>query len=264
VPYNGIADAINKNFFMVKLALTSNIWQDFRQGMQMGISVLGSSYQFNLTGTSRMMLDLKSCVEAEKIYEAGGAVPRFVSNAAVPPAVSAVRSPITTSVVRETNPNAVLELAATRITTNLLLQARLPNARLIPSSDAPEYVRGRGAAWKADGSSGSVVIFPRGIVADAQTAATQVVQSDSNSCKGDFASVRSQDLVDGKIVTRVATTCKASSITWTIRYFILDGEQDGWIVYAVVGGEPNPTRPEDQPMSDANFQSAAVRSTNYH
>jgi hypothetical protein len=262
-PYSGVAFASAKNLAVLPVSQdsSSNIWNDFRQSILMSVNSSGRTVQFKLDGTSRLMIALKACVDAELLHESGGPLPQFVSTAIQPPP----QKPQIPTVPGTTNTtplaDAERELIATRIATNLLLQTRLPNAQLVGSSDIPDYVRGRGVAWKADGVYGTVAIYSRSAVNDAQQAATQITQSDSGICKGDFASIRAQSLVDGKIITRVSTGCKMSSGGWAGRYFILDGAQSGWIVYSILSQDLAPTQSDNSPLSNDNFQTAAIKAS---
>ena len=69
---------------------------------------------------------------------------------------------------------------------------------------------------------------------DAGQVASELVASDNAGCKGDFASGRSNELLDDKVITKAFTGCKDSSGTHTYRYFILNANSD-FIVYALTG-----------------------------
>jgi hypothetical protein len=158
-----------------------------------------------------------------------------------------------------------LEMAATRIATNLLLQAKLPNARLLAGTETPADLKGRGAVWTSDMGLGAVELLPASTGKDPQQVASSMLSGDASQCKGDFASSRSSELVDGKIVTKANSLCTESSGMRSIRYYILQAEPAGYVVYALAGsnagsgasgGAGISTTPR---MPDADFQTAAVK-----
>ena len=60
------------------------------------------------------------------------------------------------------------------------------------------------------------------------------LRATTQAAKGSFASGRSNELLDDKVITKAFTGCKDSSGTHTYRYFILNANSD-FIVYALTG-----------------------------
>jgi hypothetical protein len=155
-----------------------------------------------------------------------------------------------------------VEVAATRIASNLLLQAKLPNARLLSAAETPDGLKGRGAVWTSDMGAGAVELLSATAGKDPQQVASSMLSDDAGRCKGDFASSRSSDLVDGKIVTKANSLCTDSGGAHTYRYFILQADPSGYVVYALSGAGSGPGAPGASgpaPMKDADFQVAAVK-----
>ena len=233
----------------------SSLINAFRAGLRMTVYASGQTFAFSLDGTSRLMPGLAQCVATELAIERGEPPP--------PPPPSSASKPVP---VRPTMPhtqpmqtnNAELELAATRIASNLLLQARLPNAHIMSPAETPEAIKRLGVAWKSDAGMGAVELLSPAAGKDAQQVASQLVTSDAAVCKGDFASGRSSGLIDNTVVTKAFTGCKSSGGSGTIRYFILHSEGSGYIVYALASMGSQET-PSSSPLSDAVFEPAAIK-----
>jgi hypothetical protein len=231
----------------------------FRGARLMTIGVGGQNFGFALDGTSRLMVGLSRCVAAALAIERGEPPPTY-SDAAPPPPTRTVNPPAPQAPIPQTNRSAELELemAATRIATNLLLQAKLPNARLLGIPETPDSLKGRGAAWTSDAGFGAVELLSAAAGKDAQMVASSILADDASHCKGDFASGRSSDLVDSRIVTKVTSLCKDSDGARTFRYFIFQAEPAGYVVYALSGASGGGAASQ-VPMQDTDFQAAAVK-----
>ena len=155
-----------------------------------------------------------------------------------------------------------LELAATRIATSLLLQAKLPNGHLLSEGETPVFLRGLGAAWASDAGMGSVAVLPPASGHNANDVALNMITGGARVCKGEFAAGRSTSLVDDTLVTKAFTACSDSVGTRTVNFFILHREGSWYVVHAVTppkGGNQT----ADSPLRDAAFQAAAVKATIY-
>lgn len=241
-PWSGTAFVRSTNFVTVPMAPNSQLINAFRHSTVMTANASGQVFIFNLNGTSRLMPGLAQCVQSELAMEQGQ-----------PPAVS---HPESRSQPQQGGDS--LELAATRIASNLLLEAKLPNAHLLSRADTPEPIRGLGVAWKSDAGVGAVEILSPSAGKDAQDIASQLITTDAAACKGDFGSGRSSELIDNTVVTKAFTGCKASSGSTMIRYFILHHEGAGYVVYALAsGGQSEPAA--DSTLADTKFEPAAIK-----
>jgi hypothetical protein len=128
------------------------------------------------------------------------------------------------------------------------------------TNDTPARLKGRGAAWSSDLGEGAVALLPALVATDPQQAASQLISSDAATCKGDFASGRSSELVDDKLITKAFTGCKESTGTRAFRYFILQRPGSGFVVYELTGPTASSAEGGDSSAPrDATFQAAAVK-----
>lgn len=252
-PYTGSAQASDAHFVLLRMAQNPRLWEDFRQSLMMKIEANGQIFPFALTGTSRLLVDLSRCVQTELAIEKGEPPPRFADAAPAPKSQAIMQSP-------SQGRGAELELAATRIASNLLLGAKLAHAHLLAPNETPAGLKGRGVAWTSDTGLGAVWILPASVAADPQKAASQLISSDAADCTGDFVSGRSSELVDDKLVSKAFTACTKSSGTRAFRYFIIQRPGSGFIVYELTGAPPSPTNGGNNAApSDTTFQAAAVK-----
>lgn len=227
----------------------------FRGAYQMQIQARGRVYAFNLGGTSRLMIQLAQCVATQMAVERGEPPPSFPNTA-----------PATTRPMPATNPQPTLttdvrdqELTAARIASNLLLEAKLPNARLLGAGETPPGVKGRGVAWTSDYGLGAVWLIPASVAADPQQAASQLISSDAASCKGEFASGRSSELVDDKLITKAFTGCNDSAGTHTYRYFIMQRPGSQFVIFELAGSTMPGAGDSGQTSRETAFQTAAAK-----
>lgn len=253
-PWSGTAIPNSKTMAIVPMADNSALITAFRAGLLMTINASGQTFRFDLGGTSRLMVALAQCVQTELAIEKGEPPPVFASS---PPVVAPTRM---ASPPQPQGPSAAeLQLAATRIASNLLLQAKLPNAQLLTPAETPEDIRRLGVAWKSDFGLGAVELLPSTAGSDSQHVASGILDADAAVCKADFASGRSSELVDDTVVTKVLSACKDSTGTRAIQYFIVHREGAPYVVYALVSTSINGASAEPQAPNEANFQAAAVR-----
>jgi hypothetical protein len=253
-PWDGTASAINAQMATMPMANNSALINAFRGSTMMTAYASGQVFQFRLDGTSRLMAELADCVTTELAVERGEPPPHFADATPTPYKPAVIAPPVTPP------QDANLELAATRIASNLLLAANFPHARLLTTNDTPARLKGRGAAWSSDLGEGAVALLPASVATDPQQAASQLISSDAATCKGDFASGRSSELVDDKLITKAFTGCKESTGTRAFRYFILQRPGSGFVVYELTGPTASSAEGGDSSAPrDATFQAAAVK-----
>jgi hypothetical protein len=116
----------NGNSLEVRLPSGAEFIDEMRRGRTMTFSVPdGRHGTVLLEGMTRVSASLAQCVQAQMAAERTGAGPQ---QAAAPPPAAAPGAP-------QSSP--AFELAATRIASNLLLQAKLSNARLLGPTETP-------------------------------------------------------------------------------------------------------------------------------
>jgi hypothetical protein len=175
----------------------------------MNARVQGQLYQFNLNGTSSIMVQLVNCVRTALALENGQ--PGSNVAAAPPQPAAPLQIPPMT---QET------QVEAMQLATNFLLAARLSSARVLARSEMPTELASYGATWKADDALGGVKIFPPRPDLTGLAIASDLIGADSQTCKGKFASARSSELVDSDVVFRAATSCVDSENERSAQYFI--------------------------------------------
>jgi hypothetical protein len=252
-PWSGTARGINAHTVTVTMAEASPLINSFRGAYQMQVYAAGRTFAFNLNGTSRLMAQLARCVGAQLAIERGEPPPTYAA------APSRPLNPPTATPATAAASSAQFELAATRIASNLLLAAQLPHAHLLSAAETPANLRGRGAAWASDAGLGAVELVSAAAGKDPQHVASALIESDGTSCKGDFASGRSSQLVDDKVVTKAFTGCKDSAGTRAFRYFILQAGGGDFVVYELAGAGGASAPATDSPLRDDRFQAAAVK-----
>jgi hypothetical protein len=256
-PWSGSAIALDPHMVTVPMADDSRLITSFRGAYKMAITAAGRVYPFNLDGTSRLMISLVQCVQTQLAIEAGKPIPGFAPQ---PPPAPRIANNIPPPPVPP--PSAQYELLATRLASNLLLETKIPNARLLPTDLTPVQFRGRGVVWTSDAGVGAVILFPAAVAGkDAQQVTTWLISNDASACKGDFVSGRANELVDNTIVARSTTECRDSGGFHVHRYFTIPAlNSTDSIVFEVDTNTQEKTVPApDSVLSDTNFQAAAVR-----
>lgn len=219
-----------RHLVTVPMADNSALISAFRGAYTMSVQAGGETFGFDLTNTSALIPELVQCVQSQLAGTSGQ------------PAASATS----------------LELEATRVASNLLLAAKLPDAHLLPPSETPAALRGRGVAWTSDDGSGAVELLPATVGQGPAAVGSELIDSDARACNGDFASGRSSALVGDKVVTKVFTGCKDRQAASLVRYFIVQGSGGEFIVYSLFGDKTTAPPASGSPLSDPTFQAAAV------
>jgi len=120
-PWSGTAHALTAQMVDVPMAENSALITAFRAAYQMQVYAEGRSFAFNLNGTSRLMVQLAHCVQTALAIERGVAPPHYAEAPERP--LNPPAPPISTNGPPQ---DASFELEATRIASNLLLQANPP------------------------------------------------------------------------------------------------------------------------------------------
>jgi len=251
------------NILDLPLAAASPVVDALRHGRQLSVQTAdGHHGTISLDGTDRMMNELMQCTQSYLAMEEGGTTPSFAAGQPAPAAPGAMSPQAPSVPPPQTIASPALELAATRIASNLLLQAGLPNAHLLSPAETPAALKGLGASWTSAAGAGSVVVLPSNAGPDASQVALAMIVGGANTCKGEFAAGRSTSLVDDTLVTRAFAACSDSSGTRNVHYFVLHRDGSWYIVYAVVPLE-KPGANANSPLRDAAFEAVAVKAALY-
>jgi hypothetical protein len=229
-----------------------------RRSRQVAIETMdGHNGMVSLDGTAHLLGELDQCVQAQLAAETSGQPPQSV---AARPAAPPVSTP-PAGQVQQASGGPDLALVATRIASNLLLQAKLPNARMLSDAETPQQLRGLGAAWTSEVGFGSVAVLPQTAGHDQSEVALNMIVGGAKACKGEFAAGRSTSLVDDTLVTKAFTACNDSTGTKNVRYFIFHREGAMYVVHAIVPRDATTGTPGESPLRDATFQAAAVKAS---
>jgi hypothetical protein len=221
--FNVFGTVIAPMLVEVPMPDNSKLINTFRYSAQMSALAQGQVFTFNLTGTSRIMVQLVNCVRTALALENGQ--PGSNVAAAPPQPAAPLQSPAVTQEA---------QVEAMQLATNFLLAARLPSARVLARSEMPTELASYGATWKADDALGGVRIFlPRPDVTGLAIA-SDLIGADSQTCKGKFASARSSELVDSDVVFRAATSCVDSENERSAQYFIAPRSKGGFVAFMVL------------------------------
>ncbi len=242
------AEAISSNLVGVPMPATGPVVEAFRQSYVLRAFALGNRFEFNLTGTSRLLVEMVHCVRTELAIERGEPPPVLAQPA---PARPPAQTPIPARRESSVSPHSTeMQLLATRIASNLLLQAQLPNARLLAPSEVPSEFRevaADGVAFVSDAGLGLVRLIRSSDGNSSQMVASNLIASDATACKGEFASARSTSLVDNDVVTRASVACRQSETGFSTNYYIVERRGFGFVVVGVLNadrdGAPGGARP---------------------
>jgi hypothetical protein len=221
--FNVFGTVIAPTLVEVPMPDNSKLINTFRNSAQMSALAQGQVFTFNLAGTSRIMVQLASCVRTELALET---TQPSRAPVAVPQAPSAPpQGPVASQEA---------QLEEMQLATNFLLAARLSSARVLIRSEIPVELSSFGAAWKADDALGGVKIFlPRPGLTGLEIA-SDLIGADAQTCRGNFASARSSDLVDSDVVFRASSSCVDSENDRAAQYFIAPRPKGGFVAFMVL------------------------------
>jgi hypothetical protein len=221
--FNVFGTVIAPTLVEVPMPDNSKLINTFRYSAQMNALAQGQVFTFNLTGTSRIMVQLASCVRTELALET---TQPSRAPVAVPQAPSAPpQGPVASQEA---------QIEEMQLATNFLLAARLSSARVLTRPETPIELSSFGAAWKADDALGGVKIFlPRPGLTGLEIA-SDLIGADSQTCRGKFASARTSDLVDSDVVFRASSSCVDSENDRAAQYFIAPRSKGGFVAFMVL------------------------------
>jgi len=203
--------AKDTNFIVVELPSKSALFDQFRSGNMLTVSVAGSIHQFRLEGTSKALAVLLDC--ARNYSPAGREARRDVRPSAPPP-------PNQTSGTVTANDR----LDATRFVANLFSRTDFRNYRFMSSDELsdktlPDVVRSADVAWIAPQAIGLLHIFSTQTTSiDDQV--SSALAGDAKACNGRFASGKVSDEDDSNF-KRLYTICDDKSKSFNIEYLFL-------------------------------------------
>ncbi len=230
------------NFLRADLPDNAAIFDQFRYGEMLSVSIQGSVHRFRLTGTAKALSMLVDCVAAHS--RTAGTIPRpepsKPSESSKPSAVPQARA-IT----------ADDRLDAVRFVANLFAKTEMRDYRFMTADELadkrwPEIARRSDVAWVSKDEIGFLHIFSTDALPmdDALAAA---IGSDAKSCQGDFASGKLTE--PGSDLKRVFTVCKDAKSPFSVEYFFIPRKSG--LAYRFATYRFDAARPDTKPLGEA-------------
>jgi hypothetical protein len=244
--FNVVAIVLQPKLVKIPMPNNSRLINTFRFALQMTATAQSQSSLFNLTNTSKLMVQLADCVRTSLALENGQPF-------GAPATGTDLRAPGGSA-----NPTQDARLEETQLATNFLLAARLPGAQLLARADVPAQLASYGAVWKADGAAGAVRIYPPQPKLTGLDLASQIIATDAQSCKGKFASARYSELVDNDVVVRAVTSCLDSEREAEVQYFVAPHPRGGFVSFSVLAATASDRQSVSSDQKVDVFKKAAL------
>lgn len=195
------AEVINETFMMAELIAKDYIFDQFRRGNTLNITIGDSDYAFSLKGTSRALSGLLRCVDQYIDYR--------------PPA-RAARAPDPQP--RQEEPASDIEapspqdmLAATRFIVNMFAASEFAGYELLDQAtmaepDSPNFFRTAAVGWTTSSIVGTVHVFDAAKYA-APDILAELFAIDARGCPGSFASGSKKSTINAAVLSGF-TACK--------------------------------------------------------
>jgi hypothetical protein len=161
-------------------------------------------------------------------------------------------------VIRPAATRSMPELEEVRLARNFLLAARLPNARLIETGKPAALARFSGV-WRSDDAAGAVEVIPPRPDMTGIGIASGLITVNPQLCKGNFASARSSEMIEGGIVIWAALSCADAQNELTTQYFIAPRPKGGFVVFAVIANASASGGPGSDGKRVETFKKAAIQ-----
>lgn len=250
--------------------------RQFRRGRVLQLSDGRKTYRFNLTGTSRLMVDLVRCVDKylavekqEERYEqtarTNTQAPRRESK--IDDTVQTARSdpsPSQTGPANNTAALAVLRSEGTRVLYNFLSNAGLNGGRILAPDEFPTSLKDAHAVATVGSHIGFSMIVPKATSGAQQRVTATIISNAAKSCTGQFASGSSNEEVRGTSIGAGFTACKKTSDTSYLRYYVTPRNDGGLYLFGVVSAlDPGALDSADGAESDGGVNNEQLRDAAY-
>ncbi len=254
---SGIATAISPQLARMAMPADGYIIRRFRRGRVMYVSDSTNSYQFRLTGTSKLLARLARCVEKNVARHGAGSGLSRDDDAAKKPVVQAPE-PSKPSKADDSQ----LAIEATQTLFNLMARTGLTGLKLIAEADRREERKGLHAVAGSDARTLAAHIHPQEtFVSDNQLMANLISQA-ATDCGGDFNAGYTRATIGGREVFAGRSVCAAGDVEIVERYAIPARKNGGVFVFAVIdtmigegGGEASAPAVE---LTDDAFHQAVL------
>lgn len=234
------AVAGSPTYVHVTLPEEVSLFQEMRKGHVLRVHGGGDVLEFNLTGTSRLLIALVECAAPPK-PAVSAAAPSFKAPSAAPQSQS-----------------AEFQVEAMAVATDVLQAAGFKDYRFLRGQDVPESMRSYDAVWEMPGGDGTLDIVPDPSV-KFDDIKTFLISSDAGGCKGSFAS-GSKPATETEAAT-VFTACEDNGAKLQFSYFVVDRKDGGYYVFSLGQGQEN--RPFDSSVPDAETATQTLRQATF-
>jgi len=245
-----VAKVADPDFLVIDMPKQEKIIDRFRRAYTMQAQIIGGTYTFELVRTSELLPALSQCVH-DNLHK--------VRPTAVTPDAGAQNtgSPQTGAPGRA-QASSLHDLEAINLATNFVLRGQFRNPRFLHQTELTSRERGMGAVWTAEGAAGAVRIVVPEHGTDGSDIAAALASSESASCKGKFASGRTSELRDDKIVFRGFATCREASEHTVIQFYVVPRPDGGFVTFTVASNDFTSPDPDIVDASIARYREAAL------
>ena len=250
--------------------------RQFRRGKVLQLSDGQKSYYFNLTGTSRLMVDLVRCVDKFLAAEKRGqSSERVVRNNTLTPrrepkindtAQTARRepSPRVTKPSNNTANAAVLHSEGTRVLYNFLSSAGLNGGKILAPDEFPRSLKDAHAVATVGNHIGFAMVVPKAAANAKHRVTGTIISNVAKNCSGQFASGSSNEQVGGTSIAAGFTACKKTSDTSYLRYYVTPRNDGGLYLFGVMSAlSPGALDSADGAEADGGVNNDQLRDAAY-
>ncbi|TYC51482.1 hypothetical protein FMN50_21205 [Rhodobacterales bacterium] len=228
----GTAKATAMNLARMKMPDGGYIISRFRRGRSLYVDYGSKTYEFRLTGTSRLMKRMATCIDQNTArYGASPAAGDVTADSSASPD-NAGTQPTESSAPRAAVDPAVT-LEATQALFNLIGEAGLSGLRIVPEEQRSDNYKGLHAVAGNDARIVVAHIFqPGGYTSESDLMALVVADSRTN-CQGTFSSGTEEVTSNGKQLLTSYCDCKGPDRHLFERTAIVKRKAGGVYVYSV-------------------------------
>lgn len=249
---------------MVRIQMPANgsLVYHFRRGRLLQVFDGNNTYEFRLTGTSKLMARLGRCVQINSARFGLASTPSAPAPGTSAPSQPGGAQPGGS----QTAPaNSALQVEATQALFNLMTQAGLSGLKLIPDQDREDSLKGLYAVAMKDGRTVVAHIFEPGGYASEQDLMAQIIADSAKTCEGSFQSGTEQTSEGGKQLFTSYAHCTSGDTDLVERVAIVPRTAGGIFVYGVsdtyTGTADSPTASPPE-LTDPDFYRAAAEAAN--
>ncbi|WP_417685685.1 hypothetical protein [Roseibium sp.] len=232
----------------------------FRRGRTLYVYDGKQTYEFRLTGTSKLLARLARCVKTNLArYGSGGpsagSAPTQLGSAPSGPA----------PLGGETSANATLQVEATQALFNLMGQARVTGLKLLPEDQRKPSFQGLHAVAADDNRTIVAHILQAGSYTNEQEIMAQIIADSAKACDGSFSSGSEWVTEGGKSMLTSYAHCQMGDEDLVERAALVNRTAGGLFVYGVADvhiGGGNGVVSEPLELSDPDWYAAVAGAAN--